>query len=182
MELIFKQVWQLVVGLFFSQSPLTAVSCNELPAAAEMIDGQAAVVGTALTFCHGGRVFKGFYIFDRKHGRALTVHIPLPGNESSAESPHDSGDIRTYSLTACNLLEAPEYGVVVKRTALHDDMVPKLGRIGHLDYLEQCILNDRVGKSRRDIGNRRPFFLRLFYLRVHENRTACAKVNGILGK
>ena len=41
--------------LFFSETALTAVAADELTSAGEAVDGQTAVVGTALAFCHGGR-------------------------------------------------------------------------------------------------------------------------------
>ena len=50
-------------------------------------------------------------------------------------------------------LKAAQNGVIVEGTALYDDMSAKLGRIGDLDYLIQCIFDDGIGKSGRDIGD-----------------------------
>ena len=94
----------------------------------------------------------------------MTVHIALTGNESSTESPHDSGDIRTNGLAAGNLLEASKHRIIVKRTSLHHDMVSKLGGVGYLNHFKQGIFYDRIGKAGGNVRNLGPLFLGLLDL------------------
>ncbi|GFI51000.1 hypothetical protein IMSAGC020_02210 [Lachnospiraceae bacterium] len=135
-QLVFEQVRKLVVGFLLSKTAFTAVSRDEFPSAAEMVDGQTAVVGTAPAFGHGGGVFKSLDLFNGEHGRSLAVHIALPSDEGGSKSSHDPGDIRTDGLAVCNLLEASKHGIVVKSAALHDDVIAEFGGVRHLDDLE----------------------------------------------
>ena len=52
------------------------------------------------------------------------------------ESTHDAGNIRTDTFDTRNFLKTAQYGIVVKRTALYDDIFPELACIGKLDYLK----------------------------------------------
>ena len=62
-----------------------------------------------------------------KHGRFHAFFVTLSCDEGSAECAHDSGNIRANRLTACNSFKAAQNSVVVKRTALYDDMAAELG-------------------------------------------------------
>ena len=53
-KLIFIEIWYIVGVLLTTDAAFTAVTGNILASAGEFIDGKAAVVGTALTFCHAG--------------------------------------------------------------------------------------------------------------------------------
>ena len=91
-----------------------------------MVDRQTAGVGTSAAFCHCGRVFHVLDLVDGEHGRTLAVPISLAGDQGCSESSHDTCDIRADRFAVRDLFEASEHGVVVERTALYDDMVPKL--------------------------------------------------------
>ncbi len=147
-----------------------------------MADRQPAVVGTAPAFCHGGGIFKRLNILEGEHGSALALQVAFPGDQSRAERSHDPGNIRAYCLAACNLFKAPEHCVVIKCPSLHNNMTAKFGGVRNLNNLKQGVFNYRVGKAGRDIGNFRPFFLRLFYFGIHKYSTPRSQVNGIVGK
>ena len=61
-------------------------------------------------------------------------------------------------------------------------MLAEARGIGNFDDLKQCVLDDRVSETGRDIGDGCALLLRLFDVRVHEDRTAGAEVHGILCK
>ena len=164
MKLVFKQVGQLVVGFFLSKSPLAAISGDKFSSAAEMINGQTAVVGTSFALRHGSGVFQRFDIFNGEHGRAFALYITFTGDQRGAESAHDPCDIRTDSLAVRDLLETAQDGIVVESAALYDNMASQFGSVRYLDHLEQSVFNDRISESRRDVRHFRAFFLRLLHL------------------
>ena len=61
-------------------------------------------------------------------------------------------------------------------------MPAKVGGVGQLDDLVKGILDDGVGKSRRNILHRGALFLRLLDVGIHEHGAAGAKIDGIFGK
>ena len=174
-----------MIGIFlFSETPFTAVSGNELSAAGKAVDGQTAVVGTAFALSHGRCKFQGIDLFNREHGGLVMFGFmeSLSGDQGGAKGTHDTGDIRTDGFTACNFFKASQDGIVIKGSALYDDLMSQFGGIRYLDHLKQCIFNDRVGQTGRDIRHRGPFLLRLFYFGVHENGTTGTKIDWMLGK
>ena len=179
-QLVVKEVRHGILCLFLAQTPLAAVAGDELPASAEMIDGQAAGVRASAAFGHGRGVLHGPDVVDGEHGRPLAVRVAFAGDERRAESSHDACNVRADGVASCNLLEAAENRIVVEGTALHDDVVPQLRCAGDLDDLKERVLDDRVGKSGGDIRYRGTFFLRLLDFGVHKYCTAGPKVNGIL--
>ncbi len=106
----------------------------------------------------------------------------FPGDESGAEGAHDPGDVRPYGLAAGHALETAQYGVVIKRSALHDDFFAEIFRVGQFDHLEQCVFNDGDRKTGRNVSDGRAFFLRLFYFGIHKNRTAGTEVDRMFCK
>ncbi len=102
---IFEKVRDFFFISLFSDTTLTAVSGHKLTTPGKTVDGQAAVVGTALAFCHGGRELELIDLFNGKHGGLYTVLITLTGDQGSAESSHDAGNIRADCLTSGNLFE-----------------------------------------------------------------------------
>ena len=94
----------------------------------------------------------------------------LPGNQGSSERPHDAGDVRADSLAAGNPFKTPENGIVVKRTALNDNVFAEVFRVRQLDDFQQGVLDNGYRKSRRDIRNRGTLFLCLFDFGVHKYR------------
>ena len=101
----------------FSDTTLTAVSGHKLTSPGKTVDGQAALVGTAFAFCHGGRELQMIDLVDGEHGGLYTVLITLTGDQCSTESTHDTGDIRADCFTSGNLFETAKNGIVVERTA-----------------------------------------------------------------
>ena len=145
-----------------------------------MVDGQTAGVRTSAAFRHCRRILHGLDVVDGEHGRTFALRVSLAGDKGSSERTHDTCDIRTDRLAVCDLLEASQYGIIVKRTALYDDMISEFGGAGHLDNFKERVLDDRVSQACGNIRDRSPLFLRLFYLGVHKYSTAGSKVNGVL--
>ena len=172
----------MVFGFLLSQPPLATVSGNELSAAAEMIDGQTAVVGTSPAFGHSCGIFQRFNLVNGEHGCAFAVHIPLSCDQSGSESAHDTGDVRTDNLAVSDLFQASQHGVIVKGSALYHDMLSKFRRVGNLDDLKECIFDDRISKTCGNIRNRSAFFLGLFYLGIHKYCAPGPQVDGMGGK
>ena len=162
--LIFEQVRDFLFISLFSDTTLTAVSGHKLTSPGKTVDGQAALVGTAFAFCHGGRELQMIDLVDGEHGGLYTVLITLTGDQCSTESTHDTGDIRADCFTSGNLFETAKNGIVVERTALHNDVFAKLRSIGNFDYFIKSIFDNRISKPGRNISDFCPFFLSLFYL------------------
>ena len=180
MQLILEQVRHGILCFFFTEPPFTAVSCDEFTSAAEVVDRQAAGICTFAAFCHCCGIFHGLDIIDGEHGSALAVCISLTGDQGGSKRPHDACNVRTDRFTAGNLFKAPQNRIVVERTALHDDMVSKFRCAGYFDDLKERVLDDRVCQSGGNVGDRRAFFLRLFYFGVHKYRASGSKINRIL--
>ena len=93
---------------FFSDTTLAAVAGDIAAAAGEFIDGQTAVVRTAVALGHGGGELQVVDFVDGEHGGLHTVLIALPCDESRSEGAHDTGNVGADSLAACDLLKASE--------------------------------------------------------------------------
>ena len=61
-------------------------------------------------------------------------------------------------------------------------MAAQFGGVGNLNYLEQSVFDDRVGKAGGNIGYFRAFFLRLFHFGIHKHGTAGAQIYRVLRK
>ncbi len=61
-------------------------------------------------------------------------------------------------------------------------MLSELVRIGELDNLKQCVFDNRISKTGRNVRNGCAFLLGLLYFGIHENCTAGTKINGMLCK
>ena len=145
--LVFIKVRDIVLVAFLADTALAAVAGDELAAAGKAVDGKTAVVGTALALGHGCRKFQIVDLVDRKHGSLHTLFIAFSCDESGAEGAHDARDVRADGLTAGDLLETAENGVIVKGSALDYDVLPKGGGVRDLDYLKQSVLDDGIGKA-----------------------------------
>ncbi|GFI12352.1 hypothetical protein IMSAGC007_04835 [Lachnospiraceae bacterium] len=110
----------LVPGL--SNPPFTAVAGNKLTSAGKTVDGQAAVVGTALAFGHGSGEFQPLDLFDGQHGSLRAFLVAFSRNESRPESAHNAGNVGPNHLAACNFFKASKNGIVVEGAALDYDM------------------------------------------------------------
>ena len=85
-------------------------------------------------------------------------------------------------MYAGDLLEASKYSVVVESSALYNDVLAEILGIGQLDHLKQCVFDNGVSKSGRDVGNGCAFLLRLLNLGIHKYGTTGTQINWILGK
>ena len=110
------------------------------------------------------------------------VHIALTGDKSSSEGTHDTCDIRADSFAAGDPFKASEDCVIVEGSALYNDVLSEITGGSDLDDLKQGILDHRVSEAGGDIRNGSAFFLRLFYVGVHEYGTSRSEIHRILGK
>ena len=123
---IFEQVRHMVLILLFANATFAPVARDILTASGELIDGQTAVVGTAFAVGHSGFIFQSVDLFNREHSGCFSLLVSFSGNQSSAESAHDPGDIRTDGVAVRDLFKAAQYGVVVESTALDYNVFSKL--------------------------------------------------------
>ena len=176
---ISEQVRSRIFLLLFTKSAFAAVAGDVAASAGKFIDGQTAVVSTAVAFSHGSGIFQCLHLLFTQHG-SLLAFITLSGDQCSTECAHDTGDIRTDHFAVGDLLKASKNSIVIESTALYHDILSKGRSIGYFDNLEQRIFNDRVSKSGRDIIHTGAFLLGLLYTGVHKYRTAGSQVNGML--
>ena len=92
------------------------------------VDRQQTVVCTALTARELRIILHIQDILDRKHGGSL---IPacmeaLARDQRGTESAHDAGNIRANYFHTGDALKASEHGIVVKGTALYDNVFTQL--------------------------------------------------------
>ena len=173
----------MILILLLTNTALTAVAAYKLTSTGEFVDGKTTVIGTSVAVGHGGSVFQLIDLFNGKHG-SLTAFcmVALFGNEGSAEGSHNTGNVRTNSLTACYTLKASKYTIVVEGSALHYNMTSQLFGIGNLDNLVKRILDNRVCKTCGNISYGCAFLLGLLYLGVHKYGTSCSKINRVFCK
>ena len=67
----------------------------------------------------------------------------LHGQNSRTISAHKPRDIRTDDRTVQKFFHAAQHGIIVKRTALHHNMIAQIAHILQLHDLEQCIFDHR---------------------------------------
>ena len=128
----------------------------------------------------GGRKGEVQDVLDGQHGSASRLFEALPGDECCAEGAHYSCNIRADGLDTGNLLESPEYCIIIEGAALDDDVFSQVPGIGQLDDLEKGVFDDRIGQAGGDVRDRSPLLLGLLDLRIHEDRAAGAQVNRVL--
>ena len=184
------EIRNVVFVLLQAKTALTAVSGYELSTAGEPVDGQAAVVRASLALGIVSGIFQRIDLVDGEHG-GLFRRCVLPAfpfmeaftrDQTGSESAHDAGDIGTDCFAVCCFFKCTKNTVVIEGSALYNDMTAQLRRIRDLDDLVECIFNDRVRQSCRDILHGRAFLLCLFDLGIHEYRAACPEIEGMLGK
>ena len=140
------------------------------------------MVGASLTTGKFGRIGQFIDLVNGQHSGLIVFFVAFSGNQGTTESTHDTGDVRSYCLAAGNALERTKHGVIVKSTALYDNVFSEFFRIGEFDNLKEGIFDHGISKTGRNISHGRTFLLRLLYLGVHKYRTSCTKINRILGK
>ena len=113
-ELVAVHVRQLLV-LAQTQRLFTAVAGDVAFAAGKGIDGEVAVVGTALADHRAGLVLEVFQLVPGKHRGAGVLPLVLAdalGVDGGAVSAHQPGDIRAGDVVADLLLKAAQHRVV----------------------------------------------------------------------
>ena len=99
------------------------------------------------------------------------------GNEGGTEGTHNAGNVRSDRLTVGDFFKGAKHRIVVKGTALYHDVVSKLGSVGNLDDLKQCVFDDGVSKACGNICDRCALLLRLLDVGVHKYGTPGAEIN-----
>ena len=180
-HLVIKEIRNFLLLAIQTEAALTAVARDEAAAAAELVHGEHALVVTTLTARHGGLILQRDDLVERQHGGRL-VFPALACDQGRAEGTHDAGNVGAHALTLRRALEGAEHSVIVEGTALHHNVLAEARGIGNFDDLKERVLDDRVSETGRNIGDGCALLLRLFDVRVHEDRTAGTEVHGILCK
>ena len=182
LQLVLKQVGDIVCVLLSTDAALAAVARDKLASSGKTVDGETAAVRAALTFCHACFILQIAELLVGEHCAFLPVLVMLSGDQCRSERTHDAGDVGADRLAVRDLLKASQNGIIVERAALNDNIFAQLGGIGYLDYLEKGILDNGVCETGGNVGNARTLLLCLFYLGVHENCTARSKIDRMLGE
>ena len=140
------------------------------------------MVGTSLTTGKFGRIGQLIDLINGQHSGLIAFFVTFSGDQGTTESTHDTGNVRSDCLAAGNALERTKHGIIVKGTALYDNMFSEFFRIGEFDDLKESIFDHGISKTGRNISHGRTFLLRLLYLGVHKYRTSCTKIDRIFGK
>ena len=181
LQLIGRHVGAFPPGSGAAQTLFAAVAGDVAASAGEFVDGQHTPVGAAAAASGGGGVGQIQNVVQGKGGAFLTV-IAFPRHQRRAKGTHDAGNIGAGGLHAGNLLKGAKHRLIVERAALHHDVSAKVGGVCQLDDLVKGILDDGVGKSRRNILHRGALFLRLLDVGIHEHGASGAEINGIFGE
>ena len=177
LQLPFIKVGQ--VGLFGSaERTLTAVARNEAAAAAEVVDGQVAVV-LADAAARRAHIVLEARENVRADERGAVLAVVL-GVQRRAVSTHETRDSRAGNIAADFLLERAQDGVIEERAALYDNVLTEVVRRVRTDNLVQRVLDNRYRQTGRNRVNARAVLLRLLDRGVHEHRAARTQINGVL--
>ena len=178
---LFEEVGGLGLLLFVAGTLLAAVTGNEAPTAAKIVDGELTVVGAttaADVFLRHGEVRD---VLGRKNGRSAVGAGAIAGEQGRTIGAHAAGDVGAHGVHTGELLKRAQRGVGHKGAALDDHLAADLLGVAQLNDLEQGILDDGIGQAGRDVAHRGAFLLRLLNARVHEDRAATAQIDRGLG-
>ena len=179
---LFEEVGSLGLLLFVAGALLAAVAGDEATAAAEVVDGELAVVGAAsaahVLLPHG----EAGDLLSRKDGRDAVRTGAVAREQGRTVGTHAAGDVRTDRMHAGELLECAQGGVGHKGAALDDYLGTDLLGVAQLDDLEQGVLDDGVRQAGGDVAHRGALLLRLLHARVHEDGATAAQVNRVFGQ
>ena len=178
---LFKEVGGLGLLLFVAGTLLAAVTGNEAPAAAKIVDGELAVVGAtaaADVFLRHGEVRD---VLGGKNGRGAVGAGAIAGEQGRTVGAHAAGDVGTHGMNAGELLKRAQRGIGHKGAALDDHLAADLLGVAQLNDLEQGILDDGIGQAGRDVAHRGAFLLCLLDARIHKDRAATAQIDRSLG-
>ena len=176
-SLEFIEVGQtFIVGDFDPRAFFTLIARNQTFLAVEDVNGQAAVVGTALADSRLRLVNQRFdFAFAHHTGVSEAVRLRV---QRRAERAHQTRDIGTGNVSADFFLKASEHRIVHKGTALHHDVLSQLIGMGRADDLIDRVLDDGKRESGGDILYRSAVLLRLLDRRIHKHGAAGTQVHG----
>ena len=157
---------------------LAAVSRDEAPASAEVVDGELAVVRAQATVRVPALDLEIVYLLTREEQGCARGACPVSGEQSCPVGAHGARDVRSYDVATREQLEGPECGVTHEGAALDDDVSADLIVVAQLDDLEERVLDDGVREARRHVTDGRPLLLGLLHTGVHEDGAAAAEVDG----
>ena len=180
-QLICHHVGAFPPGSRAAQTLFASVAGDVAASAGEFVDGQHTPVGAAAAAGGGGGVGQIQDVVQGKSGAFLTV-VTLPRYQRRTEGTHNAGNVGAGSLHTGDFLKGAKHRLVVERAALHHDVFAQVGGVCQLDDLVKGILDDGVGKSRRNILHRGALFLGLLDVGIHEHGAAGAKIDGIFGE
>ena len=178
---LFEEVGGLGLLLFVAGTLLAAVTGNEAPAAAKVVDGKLAVVGATAAADMLLRHGEVRDVLGRKDGRSAIGAGAIAGEQGSTVGTHAAGDVGAHGVNAGELLKRTQRGIGHKSAALNDHLAADFLGIAQLNDLEQSVLDDGIGQAGRDVAHRGAFLLRLLDARVHKDRAAAAQVDRGLG-
>ena len=105
----------------------------------------------------------------------------VAGDQGGTVGSHKAGHVRAEHVDARNFFKGAQNRVVVESSALDDNLGSDVARAAQLYYFEQGVLDYRIRKAGRNVGDRGAFLLRLLHAAVHEDRAAASQVNRLLG-
>ena len=178
---LFEEVGGFGLLLFVAGTLLAAVTGNEAPAAAKVVDGELAVVGATAAADMLLRHGEVRDVLGRKNGRNAIGAGAIAGEQGRTVGAHAAGDVGAHGVNAGEMLKRAQRGVGHKGAALNDHLAADLLGVAQLNDLEQGILDDGIGQAGRDVAHRGTFLLRLLDARVHKDRAAAAQIDRGLG-
>ena len=96
--------------------------------------------------------------------------------ERTTDGAHQFRIAASENFFSRQLLKGTHHRIIPHRTSLNNRILPQLTCIFEAQDFIQAVLYHRIRKSRRNVRYGSSLAHRLFYLRVHKYRAACAQV------
>ena len=113
--------------LLTANAPFTAIACEILAAIREFLHGNQAAVATALAAVGAGFHMEFLQFIEWQDRRMLLTAFQRQNRRPIRA--HKSGNIGTDNLSVQQFFHTAQYGIIVKSTALHDNMVAQFPHI-----------------------------------------------------
>ena len=104
----------------------------------------------------------------------------VAGDKGGTIGSHKAGHVRAEHVDARNFFKGAQDGVVVKGSALDDNLCSDVAGAAQFYYFEQRVLDYRIRKACGNVGDRGSFLLRLLYAAVHKDGAAASQVHRLL--
>ncbi|MNC12653.1 hypothetical protein D3C75_603770 [compost metagenome] len=169
---ILHQIRQCILSLLTPGSAFTAVTGHMEAFIRKTADCQRAIVGTQAAAARRYLTGKGLQLLRPKQCADASGYGLFLSQQGTAVGTHYTGDIRPYNGSAGQQLERPQHSLIIKGSALYDDITTQILAIADFDYLLQGILDNRVRQPGRKVGQRSAFLLHLLHLGIHEHSAA----------